>query len=56
MYNQIYDIIVQFIYENPEVLTPYEELVCTQVSTFMSLLVIALPFAACLMVCRGFFK
>lgn len=56
MYNQIYAIIVQYIYENPEVLTPYQELVATQVATAMALTCVVLPFAACLLICRWFFR
>ena len=56
MYNQIFAIIVQYIYENPEALTPYQELVATQVATAMALTCVVLPFAACLLVCRWFFR
>ena len=56
MYNQIYAIIVQYIYENPEALTPYQELVATQLATFMALTCIVLPFLSCLLVCRWFFR
>lgn len=56
MYHQIYDILVEFIYGNPEALTVYEQLTCTQVSTFLAFLCVALPIFACLMVMRWFFR
>lgn len=56
MYYQIYSILVEHIYGNPETLTAFQELTCTQVSTCLCLIAVCLPLFAALCVMRWFFK
>lgn len=56
MYNEIYAVLCEHIYGNPEVLTAYQELTVTQLATFMSLVCVLLPFLACLLICKWVFK
>lgn len=56
MYNECFALLVQYIYENPETLTPYQELVCTNIATFMSITCVLLPFIGLLLLCKVFFK
>ena len=46
MYYQCYDLLVQYIFGAPEILTPYQELVATQLATFFSVLAVSLPVLA----------
>ncbi len=56
MYYECYALLVQYIYENPEALTPYQELVCTNLATAMCLMCILLPFLLCFWWCKVIFK
>lgn len=56
MYAQIYDILAVNIYGSTEGLTAFQDLCCTQVSTFMCLVCVLLPFFACLWFCKVIFK
>ena len=55
MYEQIYSILVEYIYGNPIALSAYQELTCTQISTMMCLVCVLLPFFAALLICKWVF-
>lgn len=44
IYQELYNLIEQYIYGNPEVMTEHMDLVCTFIATAGSLFVVALPF------------
>lgn len=55
MYQECFNLIVEHIYSGA-VLDTYQNLVCTQLATFMCILAVALPFCACLGIVRSIFK
>lgn len=55
MYQECFDLIVQYVYGNPEVLTTYQELVVTNLATYLSVFMVAVPFLACFASCRLIF-
>lgn len=55
MYQECFNLIVQYIYGGA-VLDTFQTMVCTELATVMSILTVALPFAACMGIMRSFFK
>ena len=55
MYQECFNLIVEHIYGNPEMLTTYQELVCTNLATYLSIFTVAMPFLACFASCRLIF-
>ena len=43
IYNELYNIIVEYIYGNPETLDSFQSLVATEVATVGSVVLVALP-------------
>ena len=55
MYQECYDLIVQYIYGGME-LNTYQILVATNLATYLSILTVALPFLVCFGMTTLFFR
>jgi hypothetical protein len=55
MYQEIYGLLVTYIYGG-ELVDSFQQLVCTEVATFMCILCFAMPFFACLGILKAIFR
>lgn len=56
IYFQIYEILLKYLYGADAILTPEMQLSLTQLSTFLSLFVVLLPFLIVLLIVKAVFK
>lgn len=56
IYFQVYEILLKYLYGADAILTPEMQLSLTQLSTFLSLFVVLLPFIVIFLIIRWAFK